>query len=1142
MSDVPSRITGLSEERRALLEVVLREEGAGAPVARTGILRRGGLERPVSFSQERLWFLDQLQPGSPVYNIPVPIPLYGPLDPEALARSLDAIVARHEVLRTTFALRKGRPVQVIAPELHLEVRRHDLAGRPAPELHAEVQRLADQETRTPFDLAHGPLLRAALLRLGEQENLLFVTFHHIVFDAWSIEVFQRELATLYAAQAQDQPSLPELPVQYGDFAEWQREWLRGPNLEGLLEYWRQRLAGARTVLELPTDRPRSALQSLAGRVHPFALPSALAGRLRALGREERATLFMTCLAAFNVLLHRYTGQDDLLVGTPVSSRTRSELEGLIGLFLNTLVVRTGLTGRESFREVLRQVRERTLEAYAHQDLPFEMLVERLQPDRNLSVTPLFQVLFVLQAASPAAQEAGRTEGDTEEGTGGMPQPTTGTAKFDLSLYLTDTGQEIAGAWEHNAHLFFPTTVARMAGHLQALLEAVAEDPDRPLSGLPLLSEPERQSFREWNDTRADYPRHRCPHELFEEQAARTPDGTAVVFAGESLTYAGLNRRANRLAHRLRSLGIGPEVPVGICVERSPEMVVGLLGVLKAGGVHLPLDPAYPRERLGFMLADARVPVLLTQERLAGRLPEHGARVILLDRPLDAETADLEAESAENPTPAATPDNLGYVIYTSGSTGRPKGVGMGQRALSNLTHWQNGLSPVGLGGRTLQFTSFSFDVSFLEILSTLSLGGTLVLMPEETRRDLAGIARLLAEERVERLFLPFAALQHLAETLEGAEETGLVLRQVVSTGEALHITGPVARLLRGLEGCTLHNEYGPTETHFVTEHTLPGGPGGDPAEWPALPPIGRPLPNASVRLLDRELRPVPAGVPGELYAAGAVLARGYLGRPDLTAEKFLPDPFGDEPGSRLYRTGDLARWLPDGNVEYLGRLDHQVKIRGFRIELGEVEVVLGRHPGLQDVAVVARGDGGDRRLVAYAVPRQEPAPSVTELRGFLLERLPEHMVPSAFVLLDRLPLGATGKVDRLSLPEPELARPDLEGAYAPPRSPVEEELARIWAEVLTLDRVGVHDNFFELGGHSLLATQLITRVREAFQIDLPLRHLFEFPTVAELALALVQRQIEESDGGDVAALLEELEGLSPEEVQALLADEDPSGGL
>jgi amino acid adenylation domain-containing protein len=1092
---------------------------AAENVPDAGIPRRSGEgPTPLSFAQQRLWFLDQFEPGSPMYNMPFAVRFTGNLDLVAVEQSLDEIVRRHEILRTVFRAENGQPVQVILPDLSVPLQIVDLREVPESERQALSRQLIARQARRPFDLTHGPLLWATLLWMGKvcldagrhEEHVLLLNMHHIVSDGWSTGVLVRELAALYQAFCAGEPSrragrkqspLLELPIQYADFALWQRDWLRGEVLETQFAYWKRQLIPHPPVLALPADHPRPAAQTFHGALHSFVLPQDLTDKLKALSRQEGVTLFMTLLAALKTLLFRYTTQTDVAVGSPIANRSRPELEALIGFFVNTLVLRTDLSGNPTFRELLGRVHEVALGAFAHQDVPFEKLVEELRPERDLSRSPLFQLMFVLQNApiEPLA---------LPDLTLSPFQVDSGTARFDLLFSMAETRQGLRGDVEYNTDLFNADTIVRMLAHWQVLLEGVVAEPGTRLSDLPLLPPAERNQLAAWNDTGAAYPQDRCLHELFETQASRTPDAIAVSFASglgqsddEHLAYGALDRRAGQLARQLQSLGVGPDVPVAICMRRSIDMILGLLATLKAGGVYVPLDPNYPGERLTYMLDDTQTPVILTQAQLLEDLPQHQAHVICLD-------ADwpLRAERAAQPlSQASTPDNLLYIMYTSGSTGWPKGVAMRHRPLVNLVHWQERTVSTGWPTRTLQFASLSFDVSCQEIFCTLSSGGTLILTSEDTQRDAVALLALLEQVAVERLFLPFIALQHLAQV---AEKRPPQLRQVITAGEPLQITSPIADFFGQPGLCTLHNHYGPTEAHAVTAFTLQG----TPEMWAALPSIGQPIANAEIHILDPHLQPSPIGVPGELYIGGRVLARGYHNRPDLSAERFVPNPPSVPPacggevegggGARLYKTGDLARYLPDGNLEFLGRIDHQVKVRGFRIELGEIEAVLGRHGAVREAVVLAREDQpGGKRLVAYVVPADDAA----DLRRYLKDRLPEYMLPSAFVTLEALPLTPSGKVDRRALPAPEGERPRLATAFVAPRTPVEETLAGIYAQVLGLEQVGVHDDFFDLGGHSLLATQVMSRVHNAFYVHLPLRRLFETPTVAGLAQAIDDEQ-------------------------------------
>ncbi len=1055
-------VAGLAERIDGLLR-----DGAGqampplVPVSREGAL-------PLSFAQQRLWFLDQLEPGSAAYNMPTALRLRGRLNVRAMQAALSGVARRHEVLRTVFATEGGEPVQWIAAPALVPLPFIDLAGLPNAVRESELRRLARAEASRPFNLARGPLLRATLLGLGGEEHALLFTLHHIISDGWSTGVLVREVSEFYTAEMQGRaPVLPELPVQYADYAAWQRAWLRGEVLEAQLAYWRERLADAPPVLELPTDRPRPRVASERAGSQPVRLSSETSHALRALGRAEGVTLFMTLLSAWQLLLARYSGQDDLVVGTPIAGRTRLETEPLIGFFANTLVLRTDLSGNLSFQELLGRVREATLGAYQHQDLPFEKLVEELAPERSLSHTPLFQVLFAMQNAERSALELGGLEVE-RLGTGD------GGAKFDLSLTLGERGEGLRGSLAYRAELWEGRTMERLAGHLGALLEAAVARPGRPVGELPLLGAAERaQVLEEWNETARDFPAG-CIHELFAAQAARTPDAPAMLFADQTLTYGELERRATRLANHLRARGVGPETRVGICLERSPELVVALLSVLKAGGAYVPLDPAYPSERLRFMLRDSAAPLLLAETRTAAAFAGPGAEILLLD--VDREHFAAESEVA--PRCGVLPENLAYVIYTSGSTGTPKGVLVPHRGLCNVAAAQARRLGLGAGDRVLQFASASFDASFAEMVMALANGGTLCLGTREELAPGPDLVGLLRAQGVTVVTLPPSALAELPPADLPA------LRILAVAGEAC----PAELVDRWAPGRAFLNLYGPTEATIWSTMAVCVPGGGRPA-------IGQPIDNTRAYVLDARLEPAPVGVPGELCVGGSGVARGYGGRPDLTAERFVPDGLSGDAGARLYRTGDRVRWLATGQLEYLGRTDFQVKVRGYRIEPGEIETVLGRHPAVREAVVLAREDApGERRLVAY-VGAAEAVPAA-ELRAHLRESLPEYMVPSALVVLEALPISPNGKVDRRALPAPEPGGGEAE--YEAPRSVTEELLAEIWAEVLRAERVGIRDSFFELGGHSLLATRVVSRVREAFGVELPLRALFEAPTVAGLA--------------------------------------------
>ncbi|MBI5032798.1 MAG: amino acid adenylation domain-containing protein [Chloroflexi bacterium] len=1043
---------------------------------------------PLSFAQQRLWFIDQLEPNSPLYNIPAAVRLAGKLDVTALERALNEIARRHESLGTTFPAVNNQPVQVIEAKLGLSLPVVDL--RALPNRQAQAMRLAEQDARQSFDLAHGPLVRAQLLRLADDEHILLFAMHHIISDGWSLGVLVRELAALYTAFVFHQsPSLPDLPIQYADFACWQREYLQGDVLEAQLAYWKQQLGSELPVLNLPTDRPRPAVQKNRGAQITFTLPVDLANALVTLSRNEGVTLFMTLFTAFQILLHRYTHQNDICVGTPIANRNRAEIENLIGFFVNTLVLRTNLAGEPNFREVLRRVREVAMGAYAHQDLPFEMLVDVLQPERTLSRTPLFQVMFDLQS-SPLA------ELHLPDLTLNLIMVDPGISKFDLTWQMEASGNSLRGRVEYSTDLFDRATIVRMVGHFQTLLEGISANPDQPIRTLPLLTQAEQyQLLVEWNNTAVDFPPEQCIHQLFETQASKTPDAVAIVYDGAQLTYDELNRRANQLARHLQVLGIGPDVLVGLCVERSPNLIVGALGTLKAGGAYVPMDATYPPERLAFMLQDSRAIVLLTQARVLRNLKPDmipsSCQVICLDTDWDI----IAQESDQAVVSQATSQNLAYVIYTSGSTGVPKGVQLEHQGLVNLVSWTRRTFQVLQTDHATQSAGPGFDASVWEVWSYLAAGASIHILPDELRTSPSQLKDWLVSNSITITFLPTP----VAESLLSLDwTTDSALRILHTGGDKLHGYPPSSRPF------TLVNNYGPTEDTVVTTSGIVR-----PVQSEVPPSIGKPIDNTQVYILDDHLQPVPIGVAGELYIGGIGLARGYLNRPELTADKFVNYqlPIAHRPSPiRLYKTGDLARYLPDGNIEFLGRIDFQVKIRGFRVELGEIETQLRLLPTVHDAVVIDRDDPRLRKyLVAYIVPQIESTPQVDELRYILKSKLPSYMVPTTFVLLDALPLTPNGKVDRRALPAPDLTHIRSNETCVTPRTPIEELLAGIWTQVIGVNQVGVYDNFFELGGHSLLATQLVSRVRDAFQIELPLRALFESPTIAGLADVIEQAQ-------------------------------------
>jgi amino acid adenylation domain-containing protein len=1109
VKDLSAYIEGLSPEKRALFEAMLAEkkQSKRATQGQSIPRRQASGAAPLSFAQQRLWFFDQFEPGTPAYNIPLAVKITGPLDVAALHSSLNAIVARHATLRTTFKVADGVPVQEIAPELTLSLPVVDLRDQP----QADVLELATADNLQPYDLINGPLIRGQLLRTADLEHVLLLNMHHIVSDGWSLGVLVREMGTFYEAFSKADgaaAAIPELPIQYADYAVWQRESLRpgapGEALDEKLAYWKKQLAGPLPVLELPTDRPRPAVQTYRGARHFVALPKTLTEALRSLSREEGVTLFVTLLAAFQTLLQRYTAQNDIIVGSPIAGRNRSELEGLIGLFVNSLALRVDLHGNPSFRELLQRVREVSLDADAHQEAPFEKLVEVLAPERNLSQNPLFQVMFVFQTAplgDLSVSGLTLTPLDVESG----------TAKLDLSVELYDRADGIGGWFEYNSDLFDAPTIARMAGHFQALLESVVDDRSRRLSDLPMLSAAERrQLVVEWNATAIDYPdADSTLHHLMESQAARTPDAVAVIFEDQRLSYRELNARANQLAHHLQTLGVGGntqgEVRVGVCVEGSVELAIALLGVLKAGGTYVPIDPTYPQDRLQFMLQDTQTPVLLTQQQLVNHLPEHSAVVLCLD----TDWPTIAQSSTQNAISRATGDTIAYIIYTSGSTGKPKGVMVPHRGAINNLAWRQQSWPLTANDRMLLNYSLSFDPSVWSIFWPLSAGAQLVLVRPEVRYDSAALVRVIAEQGV--TVFGASPSQHAVLLDEPGITACTALRYVVSGGESL--SGELQQRFHAKLPALLCNAYGPTEatidtTFWVCPRT----------DDPQAAPIGRPLPNVQVYVLDPQMQPVPVGVPGEVYIGGVQLARGYLNRPELTAEKFVPNPFSGcsqgMPGTRLYRTGDRARFLPDGVLDFLGRIDNQVKIRGFRIELGEIESLLVQHPGVREAVVDARTvRANDKRLVAYIVPKEEQTNKelaekqelVAELRAQLAATLPGYMIPTAFMMLEQIPLSPNGKADRRALPDPDGLRPDLAAGYVAPRSEIERSIAAIWQEVLQVEKVGTRDNFFDLGGHSLLMVQVHSKLRDLVEREITMVDLFKYPTISTLAEFLSDEQ-------------------------------------
>ncbi|RNB59090.1 amino acid adenylation domain-containing protein [Brevibacillus gelatini] len=1030
---------------------------------------------PLSFTQQRLWFMEQFTQNGSVNNIPSFLRIQGELDVAAWEASFRAIIERHESLRTNFEVRDGRPVQVIRDHGEWAMNRIDLREMEPAEREAEVKRLAEQAILQPFDMAKGPLLRASLVQQGEKDFVFLLVMHHIVSDGWSMGILLRELLANYKAFSQGEASpLPQLPIQYADFAVWQREWLSGEVLAEQLHYWREKLKGSEPLLQLPTDRPRPPVQTYEGEKLSVQFDAELLEQLQALSRKEGATLFMTLLAAFQTLLYRYSNQEDILVGTPIAGRNKQETEQLIGYFINTLVMRTDMAGQPSFRVLLARVRETALEAYAHQDVPFEKLLDELQLERSMSYSPLFQVMFILQNIPVAVEPAGDIQLSSFDIDMGAV-----TSKFDLTMTMVETADGLLATVEYNKALFDKATIARMVNHFHKLMEEIVANPDQSITLLPLMREEEEQLLiTEWNRTEVPYSREKCVHEMIEEMAAKAPDSVALIVGEQRVTYGELNKQANKLAHYLRKQGVGPEVLVGICAERTVEMMIGLLAILKAGGAYVPIDPAYPAERIAYIIEHSRIPLLLTQEKLLPTLPAHEAQVICLDSDWEA----VAHESEQNPGKLATSDNLIYVIYTSGSTGNPKGVALEHRSVIYFLRWAHDtFTPEEMSG-VLFSTSICFDLSVYEMFATLTMGGKVIM----------------AENALHLPTLPAADEVTLINTVPSAAAELVRMKGIPSSVRVVNLCGePLSNKLAQELYTFPHvekvvNLYGPTEdTVYSTHAIVEKGATSEPL-------IGRPQFNTQVFVLDRHRKPVPVGVPGELYLSGSGLARGYLHRPDLTAERFVQNPFR-EPGVKMYRTGDLVRYLPDGNLQFVGRVDYQVKIRGYRIELGEIESVLNRFPGVKEVVLLAREDReGDKCLVAYVVFEADCTSKIHDLNRFLADKLPAYMLPQHYMILDSLPRTPNGKLDRKALPKPEYDRAEADVEYVAPQTPVEIMLHAHWAAVLEMDKIGVHDNFFEIGGHSLLATQLIFRVREELALEVPLRILFENPTIAGMA--------------------------------------------
>lgn len=1105
MNDLANRIAALTPEQRARFEESLKAKGLRLPQVdqiprRT---REDVNQFPTSIDQERLWFIEQLQPGNAAYNIFSASRVRGPLDAALMERVVNELIARHEVLRTTFTVVDDEPVQVIHPQMELKLTPVDLQSVPLEEREEEALRLVTEDFSRPFDLEKGPLLRVGLLRLADDDHVLHVNMHHTVTDRWSGAIFEQETGLLYEAFANNRPSpLPELPIQYADYAVWQRNRAESEIYRKQAAYWARRLTGLPFVLEVPTDLPRPPIQNFRGARVYTRYSKKLLDALRELSRREGVTMFTLALAAYKALLYRYTSQEMILVGTTFANRNRPELQNMVGYLLNLIVLSTDLSGNPTFRELLQRERATVLEGFANQDLPFGKLVQELRPVQDASRNPIVQHSLIyldfpeLRVMETLGLTAKHLDIDN------------GASRFDMTLAMTETDEGYEVDIEYPTDLYRRERIERMTKHLENILESVVVDPAQRLSDLPVLSEnEERQLLIDWNATTAEYPTERCIHELFEAQAERTAGDAAVLFKNERLTYRELNEQANRVARYLREAGVKSGDLVGLFTSRSLRMVVGLLGILKAGGAYMPLDHKFPAERLDFMLKDSGVRVVVTEERFATKLPGYDGRMVHLDAEWD-KIASCSASNLDHDVPAR---QCAYVIYTSGSTGQPKGVLVPHRAVINLLH--SVISQVSLtpSDTVLAVTTLSFDIAAAEIFLPLVVGARVVIADREVAADGIELDRLLRSSGATLMQATPTSWRMLIDAgWQGNSEL-----KVFSAGEALDAHLADQLLTRCGE---LWNLYGPTETTIYSGVIRV-------TDGSRAAPVGPPVANTRFYVVDQFMNPVPIGIYGELCIGGAGLAHGYLNRPALTAEKFIPDAFGSAPGARLYRTGDLVRYWEDGKLEFAGRLDHQVKVRGFRIELGEVEAALLAHEAVHAAVVVAREEQpGEQRLVAYVVGNTDRLPAPGEWRSFLIQHLPEYMIPSLFVSLKTLPLLPNGKVDRRALPVPDSSRPELRRAFAAPEDPMQASLVEFWKSVLKLDQVGIHDDFFELGGDSILATRLISRVRRHFGVELPLRELFWRPTVFELSEVIED------------LLVEQLESLSEEEAEQLLRNE------
>jgi len=1090
MTDISQRISALTPEQRALFESRLKQKGLRTDVtAVQTIPRRHDRDSaicPASIDQERLWFIDQLQPGNTAYNIFNASRIRGSLNIPIMERVINELIQRHEVLRTTLKSVDGLPVQVISPTLKITLEPVSLEHLPEAERYDEALRLTTEEFARPFDLEKGPLVRVGLLRLAEDDFVFQVNMQHAITDRWSFAVFEKELAVLYQAFATGQPSpLPELPIQFADYAVWQRERMNSDEYKKDLEYWLRQL-GTAPVLDFPTDFPRPPVQNFRGARVYMTYPRRLLDGLKELSRREGVTMFMTLMAAFKTLIYRYTDQHDILISTPIGTRLRPETENLVGYLLNLLIVRTDLSGNPTFRELLKREQEACVGAFAHQEVPFGKLVQELKPKQDASRNPIAQVAFLYLdfPEATALQFLGLTANQIDIDNG--------ASRFDITLAMTEIPDGFTISIEYISDIFEHGRMERMAQHLQVLLEGIIANPDAHLSDLPVLTLEERQQLQQWNDTAHQFPSTLLVHQLFEQQAALRPDAPALLFEDQALTFSEINSRANQLARHLLSRRLEPEARIGVMLPRTPDVLVALLAIFKAGGCYLPLDPEYPAERRAFMLEDAGASLVITEEYLRAE--------------------PLAQQSIENVESEVRPEQLAYIIYTSGSTGRPKGVAVEHRQL--LHTMQSAQEVLGLTEADClpSIASFSFDISLLELLCAPLAGGRCLLVSTHGALEATVIARVLQEATV--LHAVPGLMRRFVSVV--TREQYPQLRLLFVGGEAV-APELVTEMLAVWSSADVRVMYGPTEATIICAGYEVSREGMINHQM-----VGRPFPNTVLRILDRKGKLVPIGVDGEICIGGAGVARGYWQRADLTAESFVPDEYSTCAGARIYRTGDRGRYLPDGNIEFTGRMDEQVKVRGFRIELGEIESMLTEHESVKETVVIALEDkGSEKRLVAYVVSAPGAASNISELRSHLRSRLPDYMIPSAFVYLDALPLTSHGKIDRRALPAPDAERPALAEAFIAPRTPTEKSLASIWTKLLGINRVGINDDYFELGGDSLLATQLVSQVRRVFEVELPLVELFKHPTLAEFAASIEE------------AIIEQMEEISDEEAEQLL---------